>query len=657
MHDNNARDLHSKSSGLLVMPLSKFFLFSFLSIIFITTSVYFTSLNNQFTSWDDPGYITENPDIKTFNNDSLGSTFQKISSSYVMGNYHPLTMLSYCLDYNFFGLNPTAYHTTNLILHLFNALLVFCFIWLLSKQRWVAFITALLFAIHPMHVESVAWASERKDVLYSFFYLAGLCSYIFYLQTEKKKTIFYALTFLLFILAVLSKALAVSLPIAFFAIDYYLDRKINLRSILEKAPFIILSLVFGYIAIDAQESGIELGAFIQYDFFDRILFTSYAILMYVWKLLLPFNLSCLYTYPELQDDVYPFIFYLAPLLLIAIGFLIYKLKILKKDILFGALFFIITIAFVLQILPVGGAIMADRYSYLPYIGLFFIIARSINYLLENKSEQIKNLKTPSIGVLIFFILMCCFLTFQRAKAWHNTISLWSSAIKVYDGDALPYKVRGLEYYRTKQYGLAITDFNKAIELQKGSADAYNNRGLAYYEMQKYDAAINDFNMAIQLKSDYPDAHFNRGNCYFGIGNMEDAITDFTATIQVSPKSEKAYYNRGNAYYNLQKYDLAFQDFSTAITYDSTFALAYNNRGNIYLKYGAYAEGISNYSAAILYDPSFANAYMNRCKAFAALQKFQPALEDALKAKDLGYNVDPNYINAIQEQIMRTTSSH
>ena len=679
-HKNNQQDKITLPEN----SFSRFFLIACLIIVAVTFAIYVKSLNNQFTNWDDNLYITDNANIKTFHGDSLNYTFKKIMSSYEQGNYHPLTMLSYCLEYEKFKLNPKSYHVTNLIFHLLNTLLVFCFIWLLTKQKWVAFITALLFAIHPMHVESIAWVSERKDVLYSFFYLAALCSYIFYLQKEKNKGLFYALTFLLFIFSVLSKAMAISLPIMFFAIDYFLNRKFILKTVLEKLPFLVLSFIFGYIAIIAQKSGNAMDDAVQYNFFDRILFSSYGLMTYLWKLIAPINLSCFYNYPVKTDGLYPVIFYIAPVVILALTYLIYRSKYFEKDLIFGFGFFSITIAMVLQILPVGAAIIADRYTYLSYIGVFFIIARWINNLLENNFEKEKSLKIFSITVFTLFLIMCCYLSFQRSKVWHDSISLWSDAIKKDDSFPLPFNSRGDAYFLKENYDKAIPDFSRAIQLKYQTPDIYYKRGMAYYHLQKYNEAIKDFNNVIILDNNFPDAYYSRGLAYYNfgkydeaikdytiairknsnsgkayndrgvaydnLGKYDEAIKDYTAAIQHNPTFTKPYLNRGNAYYNHGKYNEAIQDYSSVIQLSPTFAQAYNNRGSAYGNLGKYEEAIKDYTSAIQYSPDFSSAYNNRARAYFNIKKFQLALEDALKAKQFGFAVDSYFIEEIQAGI-------
>lgn len=544
----------------MLKQFNKFLPPALLALITITTAIYFKSLNNQFIkTWDDTGYIIENTDIKTLHGDSVNYTFKKTFSSYEVGNYHPLTMLSYCIEYAKYKLNPKPYHVTNLILHLLNILLVFYFIWLLTRQQWTAFITAALFAVHPMHVESIAWVSERKDVLYAFFYLSALCSYLFYLQNKKRKWGFYLLTLFLFLLSILSKSMAISLPIVFFALDYFLSRKISIKMILEKVPFILMSFIFGLIAIEAQKSGNAWDAAVHYNFFDRILLTCYGVIMYLWKLIVPINLSCFYDYPLKKNGVFPLIFYIAPMVIGALTFLIYKSMRFGKDVLFGFCFFFITIALVLQLLPVGFAIIADRYTYLPYIGLFFIVARLINNLLENKTQQFQSLKIPSIIALAFFLIVCCSLTFKRSNVWHDGITLWTDAIEKYPDYPKLFDGRGSSYYKTEQYDKAVADYSRAIQLKNNDPTTYCNRGGAYYFLGKFDDAIKDYTSAIFYNPTYPDPYCNRGNAYYYLGKYDDAIKDYTSALQYSTQNALAHFGRAVTYSAVHKFQPALED--------------------------------------------------------------------------------------------------
>ena len=679
-------------------------------LLAITIAVYYNSLSNKFINWDDDLYVTANNDIRTLHGDSVNYTLEETFKTYVAGNYHPLTMLTYCIEYRMYGLNPWIYHLDNLLLHLLNALMVFSFIWLLVRQNAVAFITALLFAVHPMHVESVVWIAERKDVLYAFFYLAALCTYVLFIRNEKFKWCFYVITLIFFVLGLLSKAMMVSLPIVFFAIDYFNIRKPTLKRVSEKIPFIILSVVFGLIAIKAQGSALQPPGVEQHNFFERVLFFFYALLLYGWKLLVPFNLMGFYHYPVKQDGSYPIIVYGAPLLIVGLLFLLYKYKPRARDMWFGLAFFFITIALVLQILPVGGALIAERYTYLPYIGLCFIIARLVYALWVRRSEKRTVSKLAAAGVLIFFVGLCSFLSAQRSKVWHDSISFWrdeaekndknrdiflklgsaydasgqyEDAIKSYSDAAQldpdypnTYYVRGNCYYILGKYMEAAADFAHVIQLEPQiaadahfmgtsyhqlnkaevdlvTADIYYLRGNCYYNLANYGEAISDYTESIRRQPTNPDAYSNRGLAYSFTGETVNAINDFTTTIQQNPLRAAAYNVRGYLYGTQQNFKGALADYNKALELKKDYFEALSGRGFVYLNLKNYEAAIKDYDAAIQLKPDSGTGveYYNRGLAYFNLKNFRPALQDVLKARQMGYQTDPRLITAIQNGLI------
>ncbi len=339
-------------------------------VIVVTSVMFYSSLTNGFTNWDDNINVTDNSELKSFKGDSLAPTIKnifEIREGLVM--YAPLVKLSYLAQYVQSRLNPLPYHLFNLLLHLFNTALVFGFVWLLCRQHWVAFITALLFAIHPMHVESVAWITGRIDLLYSFFFMGALCGYLLYLEGGKWKQHFYVITIALFVLSLLCKAAAVTLPVVFLLIEYFKGRKFTAKTVLTTAPFFVLSLIFGYIAIYAQRGCVVLVDLTQYSFFDRILLSFYALTEYLWKLVLPINLACIYDYPLKQESkflpgkpMFSLVLYATPLIIIALAFLVYRSIRFGKDVMFGFSFFLISIVLVLPGFVLRYAIMPKLIS-------------------------------------------------------------------------------------------------------------------------------------------------------------------------------------------------------------------------------------------------------------------------------------------------------
>jgi protein O-mannosyl-transferase len=668
----------NKKNIIASLPFKQFLFLSILTLTLITTAIYYKSLNNEFTRWDDDLYVTDNPDIVNLSTDLTG-TLKKTFTGYVNGNYHPVTMLSFCLEHAVFKLNSKAYHTTNLVIHILNSVLVLLFIWLLTKQRWTAFITALLFAIHPMHVESVAWVSERKDLLYAFFFIAALCTYLLYIQKEKRKIFLYIITFMLFVLSCLSKAMAVCLPIVLLLIDYYVGRKISKKTILEKVPFLVISFTLGIVAIQAQKAIGAIDTDMDYNFFDRILFSCYGLMMYLWKLFVPIHNSCFYNYPAKQNGHYPIVFYLAPILVLAIAYGIYKTKKVKKEILFSAGFFITTIFLVLQILPVGSAIIAERYTYLSYTGVFFLLATGCNTLIQNK----KKFFNLFIAALIIITLTLSVLSYKASMLWKDGLTLLEHAFKTekYDVCGLHYKNlsiacfysgqyekaahyytnainktknntglycdRGVSFYKMGAHEKAIADLSYVISRESNNLNAYHYRGMAYFELHKYPEAIYDLSTAIALNPTYIDHFYSRGLAYYIIGNYTEALKDYNYLIQHNNFSTEIYNNRGLIYLKLKQYDKALTDFDSAIKYDSKNSNAWFNKGLVYDETGRVNEAIDSYTKAITYNPGYVYSYKNRATAYLKIKQYKLALADVLKTRELGLTINEEFIEMLK----------
>ncbi|MCD4746648.1 MAG: hypothetical protein K8R58_10145, partial [Bacteroidales bacterium] len=383
-----------------------------LGILVLTFIAYFPVFQNNFLStWDDNRYVLENPLIKSLSFQNIINIF----TQYYDGHYHPLTQLSLAIDYQIAGLEPWIFHFTNFLLHLINTALVFYFIYILFKKPVIAIITALLFGINPMQVESVAWITERKNLLFAIFFFGSLISYVKYIKLEKRK--YYYISLLLFLLSVLSKVMAISLSVTIIAIDFALNRKLlSKKVIIEKIPFFLLAIIFGIFAIFAQKStwGEELSQN-YYTFFERLLFASYAFIHYILKLIIPVNLSGYYPYPDISNNSIPFQYWLYPIPVISIILaFIYSLK-RSRILSFAMLFYIINIFLLLKLfeVPAGDYIMADRYSYIASVGVFILIGIGFNYIINNKQQLKKILQI----ILIVYVLFLCLQTFNRTIIW------------------------------------------------------------------------------------------------------------------------------------------------------------------------------------------------------------------------------------------------
>jgi tetratricopeptide (TPR) repeat protein len=387
-----------------------------------------------------------------------------------------------------------------------------------------------------------------------------------------------------------------------------MGRKINRRVILEKAPFFILAIAFGVLAVYAQQTSGAIPDMEIYSFPKRIIFACYAFVMYLIKLAIPLNLSAFYPYPVRVGEVIPLIYYFFVFCCIClIGYVIYSLRHTKK-IFFGIGFFAITVFLVLQLLPVGGAILADRYSYIPSIGIFYLVGEGINYL------WIKRQKWIAIMAIGVFTILFLVKTHTRCGVWKDEMTLWNDVISQHQNIPFAYFNRGILYMNEQQFDLALADYNKAIELNPKYFHAYNNRGVFYRNDKRNNEAIEDFNMAIQLKPDNAEIYYNRGLVFMDENKNIEALTDFNKAIELKPDYADVYNDKGTVYFMERRFDDAIINYSKAIELNPLDSRAYYNRGLALYNSGKNEEACTDWKHAASkgYKPAL-DAYSKICK--------------------------------------------
>lgn len=619
------------------------------AIIVITGIVFSNSINNDFINWDDEVYVTVNNYIKDFSPSGIA----KIFSSYTKDEL-PITLFSLAIDYKLWGLNPMPFHAMNVLFHLINVFLVFYFISLLTKRNEAALIGALLFAIHPFRVESVTWVAERKDVLFTLFYLCSLISYINYIKKNKK--LFLLITLILSVFSLLSKFMAVSLPLVLFAIDYYYGRKISWKTILEKVPFFIMPIISGIIHYKSA-TGIELvGEIIQkYSIIDTIFIAFYALSFYLFKFVVPFNLSALHPYPDKLTGMLPMEYYIAPALILVAIYIFYRLRrntFIKKEVTFGMIFFIATIALVLQIVPFGGkVVVAERYTYLPYIGLCFIAGQMYCMVLDNKFRNAYRFKNYILVAVLSISLIFSIITFNRNEVYKDNYTFWEDVIDKYPDFYFAHFSYGIAKMYKKDYDEAMKQYDKAIELNPDFAIVYNNRGLAKQDLKDFDGAIKDFEKAISLKPNYDVAYYNLGLVKSNVNDHKAAIENYNKAIKLNPEYFSAYYNRGNAKCMIHDYSSAIKDYTKAIEIDGANATYYCNRGLAKISLKQYPSAIEDLNKAIVIDPNLDKAYNNRGLAKYDTKDYNGAIADFTKTIELNPNYASAYLNRGLSRLM------
>jgi protein O-mannosyl-transferase len=542
------------------------------AIIVCTFILYFHSLRNGFVNWDDPDYVLNNDFIHRLSWPAVRAIF----SGFQNDNYHPFTTLSLALEYAFAGgSSATLYHFDNLMLHLVNTGLVFWFISRISDNRWIPAMVAFWFGIHPMHVESVAWVSERKDVLYGCFFLASLISYSYYIKnsrinedkplTERTRgRQFYLLTFSLFLFALFSKSAAVVLPLVLLLIDFLLRRKFSARLLIEKIPFLALSLLFGILAIISQRGAMNREIEQVLTPFNRFLIVSYGFLKYIVMSFFPAGMSAFHPYPLSPAGKPGLLVYLSvPVNLLVIILVILSMRKSRKYF-FGLAFFLITIILVLRILPVGSAVISERYTYIPYIGIFYITGIFLTAQWHNKNAGTL-LRTLPVALFAGFSIFFTVKTYSRIGVWRDDLSLWGDVIRVYPDNYWGYYMRGTSKGRNNDLEGGLRDLEKSIFLQPNNPYSYNNRGKIFYLQKKYSEALESYNAAIRLDPGLLEAYNNRGAVRGTCGDLRGACSDFSKAIDLGPGFPDAYRNRGLAEMLLHQADSAKADWNKAIS--------------------------------------------------------------------------------------------
>lgn len=534
---------------------------SIIALVVVTLIVYGGAVRNGLLNWDDNFYITES----AFLRDLSWNGIKNIFGAYLVGNYHPFTLLSYALEYAVGGrVDPALMHTTNIVLHAINTVLVFFLGRRLLNHHWGGVLVALIFALHPMHVESVAWIAERKDVLYTCFFCLSLLCYLRYIDAGDRKM--YVAALLFFICSLLSKSAAAALAPLLFAVDHLRGRSISVRSVAEKLPFLGLAVVFGLVALSSQAGAMEESFAPHFPWSQRPIIVLYALAFYTVHFFIPHGLSAIHPYPVEPGE--PITALVGPavgvvLVLGSLLFIAYRDRANWRIVSGGLLFYVITLAMVLQFFPVGRAIVAERYTYVPYIGLSLIVVKfCLDTWCSTSGSGLRPARLPLI-LLALSLFVFAGLTVRRISVWENSYTLFADMLEQYPEDGLIHYNRGLTRFYDKDHRGSIKDYDACVRYKPDCAPCYFNRGLAYKELGDMDAVIRDMGQALRLEPDYADAFRNRGNARAMKQDYAGSIEDFTRALSHTPNDTNVLTNRGLSHYLQQDTELACDDWRKA----------------------------------------------------------------------------------------------
>ena len=646
----NAIQVETRNAGASRISHGSTWLVCFL-LAAATLAVYWPVRHFEFLNYDDTDGIVRSAVIRGgLSWPGVAWAFQKRH----MGNWQPLTSLSHMLDCQLFGLRPGPPHLVNLSLHLANTVLLFLLLQQLTGARWRSAFVAALFALHPLHVESVAWVSERKDVLSTLFFLLTLWAYARYAEESKVQSPksrvpegehawpYFSLTLVFFALGLMSKPMLVTVPFVLLLLDYWPLRRLNhppihqstnpsphsprLRLVLEKLLFFALAIAMSCITLVAQQRSGAVAELSVVPLYSRIANALVSCSRYIQKMLWPEELIAYYprvlSWPAWQIAG-------AAILLVAVTVFVVQLARRRPYLAFGWLWFLVTLLPVIGFVQVGTQAMADRYTYIPLIGLFVLVTWGVADIWMEKRLPVIVLSLAAGAALA----SCLAMTRTQVQYWRNSVTLFSHALAVLPGVPLAQNNLGSALYDQGRFEEAIPHLQEALRLKPQYVDAHNNLGLAFWRLGRDQPAIEQFAAVLDLGPD-AKAYYNLGVVLFNQGKLDRAKECFVAAVQLQPDSAETHNNLGNVLGSQGKMDEAGEQFAAAVRAAPDLVEAQCNLGRYFADKGAPEKAAECYLAALRAKPDCADAHNGLAKVLEQVGRLPEAAEHYAAATQL-----------------------
>jgi tetratricopeptide (TPR) repeat protein len=628
-----------------------------LVFVILVLAVFWPLSRYDFINYDDDLYVTENRNVTS--GLTVKGTLWSFRTTYFC-SWHPLTWLSHMVDVELYGLDAGGHHLTNVLFHIANTLLLFILLTRMTAAFWCSAFVAALFALHPLHVESVAWISERKDVLSTFLGIMTLISYAKYTQQRSRSWYFLALLF--FILGLMAKPMLVTLPFVLLLLDYWplgrieLDGRFRMQPpvgvssvyslFLEKLPFFALMTASCVVTYYAQQSGGALIPFELHPFGIRVANAVVAYARYIGKMLWPVNLAIFY---PLTDSLTFWQVAGAAAILLGVSFAVLVQIRRRPYLAVGWFWYLGTLVPVIGLVQVGGQAMADRYTYIPLIGLFIMIAWGTADSLRR--WRYKSIFLSSSAAIWLIILMI--LTHTQVRQWANSITLFEHAVKATGGSWVAHNNLANAFNDAGKVDAAIEHYHLALQKDPLEPEGiYNNIGLVLGTVGRYREAIEYYSEALKINPNYVDAHINLGVVLARQGKTAGAYHHYSEALRVEPNSEKAHYNLGNVLMARGETDAAIRHYSKAVHINPSFAEAYNGLGLAFLQTGKLQEAILCFHKAVNHGPSFRDALRNLKLAESISERIYQAvigMRDALEFNILTQDLDVKMVELVEKK--------
>jgi tetratricopeptide (TPR) repeat protein len=632
-----------------------------LFLIIITFAAFEQVRTCAFINLDDNVYITDNQPIQDgLTLEGVSWTFRTIHA----GHWHPLTWLSHMLDCQLYGLSPSGHHLTNLAFHIVNTLLLFLVLKRMTGALWRSCFVAALFAVHPLRVESVAWVAERKDVLSAFFWMLTMWAYIRYVERPGLNR--YLLALLSFALGLLSKPMLVTLPFVLLLLDYWpLGRfqltpsgmnpkspgskpknasdqiSMALRLIREKALFFVLSGASILLTVFAVQEGGGVRSWEIYTLQTRAANALVSYVSYIAKMIWPRHLAIFYPFPE----TFPLWKVAGAVLLLSfLTFLAIRAARKYPYLVVGWFWYIGTLVPVIGIVQAGMQAMADRFTYVPMIGLFIMITWSVTEPLAG--WRYRRVVLPiSAGILLLILMM---VTRLQVQYWQNSIMLFEHSIDVTSNNSLAHNNLGVALVEQGKIREAVAHYAEALRIQPGSAMAHNNLGSALMRQGKIQEAVAHCTEALRIQPDSVEAHNNLGSALMRQGKIQEAIANFTEALRISPDHPGVHYNLGVVLQGQGKIEEAILHFAEAVRIRPDYAIVHNNLGAALWGQGKVQDAIAHFTKAVQAKPDYADAHINLGFGYLTIGDKVSALEEYKILKKL----NPDLANKLYQEILK-----
>jgi protein O-mannosyl-transferase len=654
-------------------------------LVLMTIAVYWPATSNDFVNFDDEVYVTLNVHVQN------GLTWDSIkwgALNPVAVNWHPLTVWSHMLDCQLFGLKPWGHHLTNVVLHALNAALVFALLQQMTGATWRSLLVAALFALHPLRVESVAWVSERKDVLSGFFGLLSLMAYARYAAGSGAKAksriqkgepggpspavvgqgsfapfppaVYYGISLFWFALGLMSKPMLVTWPFVLLLLDYWpLGRMqqeegsreneeagrtlpallrhfspLLLRLLVEKVPFFLAAAVSSVVTFVVQQQGGAVRAVQNFPVGVRCGNALISYCRYVGKLFWPTGLAVYYPHPE----HWPLgMVLLAGGLILGLSVLVWMQRRRHPYLLVGWLWFLGTLVPTIGLVQVGGQAMADRYTYLPSLGVLILAIWGAYELTRRWRYQVMASSVAGGAAIV----LCLSLTRHQLGYWKNSEALWRHTLEVTENNPAAHNNLGNALYNKHQLEEAIRQYQEAIRLAPNYAHAHHNLGVALHQKGQTDEAISQYRMALRFKPDYADARNNLGTALNEKGQIDEAIIQFLEAVRLKPDYAEGHNSLGAALHRKGQMDEAVTQFQEAIRVNPDHAEAHYNLGTAFYQQGRIAEASSQYQEALRLKPDRADAH----NSLGGVLYLSGQMSEAIRQFQEAIRLKPDYADA------------